>query len=435
MRGTALADLDPLKVPLPNGTEIATRVDRLVDTPPGSRPMGRVVPQGAVGRVVAQPQAPDTDYQVQIVGVGIVRFPREHLMPRKVGQARYAQRRAGAWEALHPCRVIETVVGSRAWGLADEGSDTDLRGVFALPASWTAGLAEPTRDLVSPDGSETYWEVSKALRQALRADPNTLEALFLPEARALDEIGEWILAARGAFVSREIYGAFGRYALSQLARLQKAQRIALRAQDVLAWIRENPATTLDDVSRRLARESGLGDTDDALYQAREAVKQLYRTLNERGRLARPEFPALVALALDDTQADDGALTELARSLRPKNAYNLLRLMHTALGWLRNGEPQFRLVGDVRARLFDIKRGLVPLDEVVAEAEALTPELEAVRRETRLPKFPDVQAADALMRRVTLELARRHVAGVPGPFGADTPEPPPIAAEALSEVVR
>ena len=50
------------------------------------------------------------------------------------------------------------------------------------------------------------------------------------------------------------------------------------------------------------------------------------------------------------------------------------------------------------------------------------------RETRLPKFPDVRAADALMRRITLELSRRHVAGVPGPFGADAPEPPPVAAE-------
>ena len=50
--------------------------------------------------------------------------------------------------------------------------------VFVLPLAWTTGLAEPPLDLVSLDGSQTYWEVGKAIRQALRADPNTLEMLF-----------------------------------------------------------------------------------------------------------------------------------------------------------------------------------------------------------------------------------------------------------------
>ena len=75
-----LPELDPLRVPLPNGTEVATRLDRLVD--------GRVVPQGAVGRVLAQA---DGAFDVQLVGVGVVRFTRDELRPRKAGQARYAQ--------------------------------------------------------------------------------------------------------------------------------------------------------------------------------------------------------------------------------------------------------------------------------------------------------------------------------------------------------
>jgi predicted nucleotidyltransferase len=32
--------------------------------------------------------------------------------------------------------VVEAVVGSRAWGVADENSDEDRRGVFVLPAPW-----------------------------------------------------------------------------------------------------------------------------------------------------------------------------------------------------------------------------------------------------------------------------------------------------------
>lgn len=194
-----LASVDPRSAPLPNGTEVTTRVDRVVDE--------RRVPQGAVGRVVA---VSGEDVDVAIVGVGVLRYARDELVPRKLGQARYAERRAAAWAALRPCVVLEAVVGSRAWGLDDAGSDTDKRGVFALPIPWSSGLGEPPRDLVSEDGSVTYWEARKAIEQALRANPNTLEMLFVEDVRALDEIGEWILADREAFVSSEIHGTFAR---------------------------------------------------------------------------------------------------------------------------------------------------------------------------------------------------------------------------------
>ena len=59
--------------------------------------------------------------------------------------------------------VLETVVGSHAWGLADETSDVDLCGVFALPFPWTAGLTGAPKDLVSADGSSSYWEYAKTV--------------------------------------------------------------------------------------------------------------------------------------------------------------------------------------------------------------------------------------------------------------------------------
>jgi predicted nucleotidyltransferase len=101
----------------------------------------------------------------------------------------FAHRRVDTFESLHLCVVLETIVGSRAWRLADSDSDVDRRGTFALPFTWTQGLVPPD-DLISADGSATYWAVGKAIRQALRADPNRLEMLFLPNATPLDVIGE-----------------------------------------------------------------------------------------------------------------------------------------------------------------------------------------------------------------------------------------------------
>lgn len=410
LRLRGLAHLDPQAVPLPNGTEVITRVDRVLGD--------RRVPQGAVGRVVAtKPEGLD----VMLVGIGVVRYQREELSPRKVGQFRHAERRGAAWGALTPCIVLEAVVGSRAWGLSDEGSDTDRRGVFALPFLWTAGLAPPPTDLVSADGSSSYWEVEKAIRQALRADPNTLELLFVPSARALDPIGEWLLEAREAFVSSAIYGSFGRYALSQLKRLAQAQRLAEHRERVLDWLAGDPSLSLDEVARRLAALSprAAPTEADGVLMAKEHVKQLYRSLHDQGLLPVGDYASLVAFARGAERKE----LDLSRDLRPKNAYNLVRLLHTAIRWLRDGEIELAASGELKVELLAIKRGEWPLSRTLSAAEALTPELEEARRATRLPPRPDVPRAEALLRRVREEVARRHLEGAPGALGKDAPEAP------------
>jgi predicted nucleotidyltransferase len=302
--------------------------------------------------------------------------------------------------------VLEATVGSHAWGLADEASDVDHRGVFALPFSWTQGLVAPPEDLVSADGSATYWAAGKAIRQALRADPNTLEMLFLPSAKPLDPIGEWILAERDAFVSVEIYGTFGRYALGQLRRLEQGLRLAEHRATILEWLRNEPTLTLDEVGERIGNK--------------QYVKQLYRSMADQGLLDGSDFAALVRFARDKSLEFD-----LPRELRPKNAYNLVRLLATATRWLRDGTPTFAAEGELRERLLAIKKGEVSLDEVLAQAEAMAPDLERARDESRLPKRPDVARADALLRRIGEELARRFVTRTPGPFGTDAPKPPAV----------
>ena len=214
-RPSALGLIDPLAVPLPHGTEVTTRVERTQGD--------RRIPQGVVGRVVA---VRDDGLDVLVTGVGVLRYARAELLPRRPGQVRYAERREADWSALRACVVLEATVGSRAWGLADEGSDTDLPGVFVLPLPWTTALLDPPDTLTSADGSATYWEHRKGVHQALRADPNTLELLFVQTAEPKDPIGEWLLEARDAFATADLFGSFGRYAVSQLGKLSRSARLA-----------------------------------------------------------------------------------------------------------------------------------------------------------------------------------------------------------------
>ena len=166
-----LASVNPLSVPLPHGTEVITRVDRVSGE--------RRVPQGVVGRVV---RARDGGFDVQIVGVGEVWYAREELVPRE-GQVQFARRRAAAWDALRPCVVLEATVGSRAWGLAHEGSDTDLRGVFALPLSLDAAAWRRRPGTSSaPTAAPPTGRRARRCDQALRARPQHAGAALRPLA-------------------------------------------------------------------------------------------------------------------------------------------------------------------------------------------------------------------------------------------------------------
>lgn len=221
---------------------------------------------------------------------------------------------------------------------------------------------------------------------------------------------------------RSDYGTFGRYALGQLHRLEQGLRLAEHRTVVLEWLRADPSLTLDAVANKLAQAStrAMPSEADRLHQAKQYVKQLYRSLADQGLLDANEFAALVRFARDKS-----ADFELPRELRPKNAYNLVRLLATATGWLRAGVPTFEVTGDLRERLLAIKKGDVALGAVLTEADAMAPELERARDASSLPKRPDVARADALLRRIGEELARRWASGAPSPFGNDAPTPPEV----------
>jgi hypothetical protein len=418
LRIGGLSDLDVLTVPLPAGTEITTRVDREFD--------GRFRPQGVVGRVVGV-----VGELVEVVFLDGLKgqYVRTELVPRKLGVVRYAQRREASWQALRPCVVMEARVGSRAWGLANEHSDEDHRGVFALPMPWMTGLVDPPLDLVSLDGSSTYWELGKAIRQALRADPNTLEMLFADPV-ASDEIGAALIDCREAFLSKEIYGSFGRYALSQLDRLEHNQRLADHRSLLLRWLAEDPELTLDAAAVRLADSAAIAapTAKDAMMRGRDYIKQLYRSLYDQGALPSNDWASLVVHARRQAEAEAdpgdgkrGAFSQ-PRDLRPKNAYNLIRLLDLAIRLLKGEPPTVQVSPGLRPTLLAIKQGERAMSEVMQMARQLTPELEAARDASPLPATPDIARVERVLRAAREIAARRWVLGEPGPWGKDAPEP-------------
>lgn len=122
--------------------------------------------------------------------------------------------------------ILQGVVGSMAYGLAREGSDVDLLGVFVAPTVQVAGLDwSPRREsrvtvTVGPDSCAH--EVGKFLRLALQCNPTLLELLWLPAdgLTVSDEWGHDLRRLRTAVLSeRAVRAAYGGYARQQAGKL------------------------------------------------------------------------------------------------------------------------------------------------------------------------------------------------------------------------
>ncbi|WP_327363153.1 nucleotidyltransferase domain-containing protein [Streptomyces sp. NBC_01296] len=121
--------------------------------------------------------------------------------------------------------VYACVMGSRAFGLATEASDTDRRGVYVAPTPLFWRFEKPPTHVEGPREEEFSWELERFCELALRANPNILECMHSPLVERLTPVGEELLSLREAFLSRRAHTTFTRYAASQRAKLVADVRI------------------------------------------------------------------------------------------------------------------------------------------------------------------------------------------------------------------
>ena len=120
---------------------------------------------------------------------------------------------------LFGCVVYRCVIGSRAYGLAGDASDTDRRGIYLPPADMHWSLYGVPEQLENPATQEAYWEFQKFLVLALKANPNVLECLYTPLVEYAAPLVEELRAMRSAFLSKLVYQTYNGYVLSQFKKL------------------------------------------------------------------------------------------------------------------------------------------------------------------------------------------------------------------------
>lgn len=120
--------------------------------------------------------------------------------------------------------VYRCIVGSRAYGLDEPGSDTDRRGIYVAPPELDWSLEGAPEQIERDETQECYWELRKFLRLALRGNPNILECLYTPLVEHASPLARELIEMRSAFLSKRVYETYCGYAVSQLRKLERDQR-------------------------------------------------------------------------------------------------------------------------------------------------------------------------------------------------------------------
>ena len=199
---------------LPVGTQIVTTRD--LHGPAG----GVRVPRGAVGIVLRAPLDVAHAYWIRLVDGEELSLHRQDLATLARWQdAELGRRQPLGGSALFDRVILRVVIGSRAYGLDHEGSDTDRRGVFLPPAELHWSLFGVPEQIDDEPGQATWWEIEKFVVLALKANPNVLECLWSPLVETATPLGRELLALRGAFLSRLVFQTYSGYVLSQFRKI------------------------------------------------------------------------------------------------------------------------------------------------------------------------------------------------------------------------
>jgi predicted nucleotidyltransferase len=196
------------------GTQVVLKVDKpLAD--------GTIRQRGSVAVVQERPTDNERPYTLRFAdGQTIPAYFRELAIRRKEVEDQLPR----TDEDLRPWIIYRCQVGSRAFGLAGDDSDDDLRGIFLAPARlhWSLFKLPEQLEFADTGKDEVYWELEKFLKLALKANPNVLETLWTPLVLHADATARRLREMRDVFLTRYIYKTYSGYVLSQFRRMANA---------------------------------------------------------------------------------------------------------------------------------------------------------------------------------------------------------------------
>lgn len=190
-------------------------------------------PKGSVGVVIRSPSDLNHAYRVRFLDGVEESLGRQDVAmlaqfkEGEIGDSEITLKRSDMYDRV----IFRCVIGSRAYGLDDDQSDTDYRGIFLPPAELQWSLYGVPEQIECFETQEHYWELQRFLVLALKANPNVLECLYTPLIEKTTLLADELLAMRSAFLSKLVYQTYNGYVMSQFKKMQSD----LRNQGPVKW--------------------------------------------------------------------------------------------------------------------------------------------------------------------------------------------------------
>lgn len=189
-------------------------------------------PSGAVGVIIKSPTDLLHAYRVRFPdGVEAPLKQNELVMLAKFKEGDTETFSAPQRDSMFERVIFRCVIGSRAYGLEDDSSDIDYRGIYLPPADMHWSLYGVPEQLECHETQEVYWELQKFVVLALKSNPNVLECLYSPVVEKSTPLAKELLAMRDCFVSKLVYQTFNGYVMSQFKKMQAD----IRNQGQVKW--------------------------------------------------------------------------------------------------------------------------------------------------------------------------------------------------------
>ncbi|MDF2933381.1 MAG: nucleotidyltransferase [Chryseobacterium sp.] len=328
----------------------------------------------------------------------------------------------------HNLTLLESISGSRSFGLETENSDTDIRGVYYLPKEDFFGLnyipqiSNETNDI-------SYYEIGRFVELLQKNNPNILEILASPEDCIQHKNPLMDLLKPEYFLSKLCKDTFAGYAISQIKKakglnkkilnpIEKERKSILDFCYILEnngslplkkWLLKNGKTqekcglvNIDNTKGMFAvfyNESG--DLDykgiiqngeanqvslSSIPKDEQSVAFMFCNLDAYSTYCKDyrEYWKWVSERNDDRY---NVNKSHGQNYDSKNMMHTIRLLQSCEQIFKTNSLNIRV--ENRDELLDIKAGNWSYDAVMKKAEELIQSIEYYHSVSTLPDFPDL----------------------------------------------
>jgi len=125
--------------------------------------------------------------------------------------------------------IFECIVGSQAYGINNQFSDTDYAGVMIPGKDYFLGLKKFDQFQGYPEQDKTIYDIRKALDLISDSNPNMLDLLYIPERCIIKITPFWqkVIENRALFLSKKAKFTFSGYAIAQINRIKTHRKFLL----------------------------------------------------------------------------------------------------------------------------------------------------------------------------------------------------------------